>query len=43
MKTCNPPCKSPQVCAEGTCALPANGHQEPHSAAQVVWLYETLR
>jgi len=43
-KTCDPACKAPEICADGTCAMPANKvHGEPHSAAQVLWTFETLR
>ncbi len=53
-KECNPACKAPQVCADGTCALPALQHSPalqrsparlrvPHSEAQVTWILDSLR
>jgi hypothetical protein len=45
-KACDPPCQKPQVCADGTCALPASrpAHLpgEPHSDAQMTWVLDSL-
>lgn len=53
-KDCNPACKAPQVCADGTCALPALQHSPalqrsparlhgPHTESQVTWILDSLR
>lgn len=53
-KPCNPPCKSPQVCADGTCALPAAAparRDVPPPGARhgfelvsgSPWIYDSLR
>lgn len=53
-KKCNPECKSPEVCVDGTCCLPAcfppsyspptleARWREPHSALAGTWTSETL-
>ncbi len=53
-KDCNPACKAPQVCADGTCDLPALQHSPalqrsparlhgPHTESQVTWILDSLR
>jgi hypothetical protein len=45
-KDCNPACKAPSVCADGTCVLPASrpAHMPgEHSQAQMTWVLDSLR
>lgn len=41
-KPCNPACKEPQVCVDGTCCLPAVQHA-PGSSNSFAWVEESLR
>ena len=41
-KPCEPACKAPQVCVDGTCCLPAVQHS-PGSDASFAWVEESLR